>query len=174
VNTLTSRSRSPYVPWHWSSHATVSDVAHEDELAGISYTCFHTLPTYDASSLRPRTTVQPFPPVLLAKNLNQCRDPRPSTRPSPPVRLHPSVSTQFSEESGADASQDLPAQAPAPRRQRSSQGSSTTNRDSVLSEGEQMVVRHKEKKKPSRPQNSGAYRFTVSRAPLLVYLPLLS
>ena len=95
-------------------------------------------------------------------------------RDPPPVRLHPSVSTQFSEESGADASQDLPAQAPAPRRQRSSQGSSTTNRDSVLSEGEQMVVRHKEKKKPSRPQNSGAYRFTVSRAPLLVYLPLLS
>ena len=117
-----------------------------------------------ASSLLLRTTVFP---LLHLYNQTRFRKPMPIS-----ATLHPSVSTQFSEESGADASRGLPAQAPAPRRQRSSQGSSTANRDSVLSAGEQMVVRHKEKKKPSRPQNSGAYRFTVSRAPLLVYSPL--
>ena len=73
--------------------------------------------------------------------------------------------TQFSEEMGADGSlrrsgnsMDLPSSAPRrPRKDRAN----PVDRDSVLSTGEAVVVRHHQKKSRSRQQNTGAYRFTV-------------
>lgn len=73
--------------------------------------------------------------------------------------------TQFSEEMGADGSlrrsansMDLPASVPRrPRKDRAN----PVDRDSVLSTGEAVVVRHHQKKSRSRQQNTGAYRFTA-------------